>query len=278
MFDFILPHNEKNIDQLKDDEIRQILVAIKRMLPRWMNSLPDSEYHGIIDLLIKNNSGKLHMVETGIGASTIALIHFAMITDGVLYSWDVNSTKASYLKTVIVDTLEKIHKKPVSSHWHFVYSSSLHEYTGLTMANEMIKKVDFSFHDSDHTWKTIAGEIEAIKELYTDNSIVCVDDANQHFINFYEPIINMVRNKAKLSKLSNIDNNIGEPHYKKLRPLLLKYFNNVEEVETSFLSRIQNDPYYSYYEADRSGMSSVGMELLDDLKGRFVALRLRGKK
>jgi len=45
-----------------------------------------------------------------------------------------------------------------------------------------------------------------------------------------------------------------------------------------FINRIQNDPYYTYYEADRSGMSSVGMEILDDLKGRFVALRLNSKK
>jgi len=278
MFDFILPYNNKEIGQLNEDQIRQILVAIKRMLPRWMNSLPDSEYHAIIDLLIKNNLKPLNIVETGIGASTIALIHFAMATNGKVYSWDINSTKASYIKTVVVDTLEKIHKKPVTNHWNFIYSSSLHEYTGLSMAKEITDKVDFSFHDSDHTWKTIAGEIEEIKGLYVENSIVCVDDANQKYINFYEPIINMIRNKANLSKIPNIDNNVGEPHYKKIKPLLLKYFNNVEEIETSFHNRIQNDPYYNYYDADRSGMSSVGMEILDDLKGRFVALRLNSRK
>ena len=166
------------------------------MLPRWLNSLPDSEFITILRKLYSKNKKKICIVETGIGSSTLLFLHFAMLNNGTLLSWDTNSTKASYINMIASETLCKLHKKPVSEHWKFINSTSLDNNTGLSMISDLTKsKIDISFHDSDHTWKTISGEILSIIKKFSNNSFIFVDDANQNYNFAYEPIINMIRKK-----------------------------------------------------------------------------------
>lgn len=269
MFDFYLGDRSEI-----DDDPRGFLVAIKRMLPRWANSLPDSEFHALFDLMSEMPPRGPVFVETGVGASTILFLHFAMSRGGRLYSWDMNGSKASYIRGVAAETLEMYHRKPLADHWVFLNSMSLSPHAGLPILPELTDRVDMSMHDSDHTWETISGEISSILTCLCDGSIICVDDANQTAIHTYEPIVNMTRKKVGLGPIGPLEGNHAEPHYKRLPAYLERFFETVEVVSTSFASRLGQDPFYSWYSADRAGMDSVGMEKLDDLHGRFIALRV----
>ena len=90
MYDFYLG----NKSQIHEDE-ELFLISIKRMLPKWMNSIPDSEFIALHRLASKVQKPEAVFVETGTGASSIVLLFHAMKNEGFLYSWDTNSEKAS---------------------------------------------------------------------------------------------------------------------------------------------------------------------------------------
>lgn len=254
---------------------RAFLLAIKRMLPRWANSLPDSEYKVLIDILQSAKiSGRPVFVETGAGASTIVLIHFAMLYGGRAFTWDMNGSKGSYIRSVCAETLEPFHRKPISDHWTFVSSSSLSPHTGLPILPELTDRVDLSLHDSDHTWNTIAGEIRSVMPLLREGGVVCVDDANQDTIHTYEPIINVTRRKLGLTPIAPLPGNRAKPHYLRIAGLLEERFSRVRPVNTRFTKYLKDDPFYTWYELDRHSMDKVGMERLDTLSKRFGAWRV----
>lgn len=265
-------------DEIEKDP-RSYLVAIKHSLPRWANSLPDSEYYVLMDLIESMNlSGPPTFVETGIGATTILFIHYAMQSGGKVFSWDMNSSKASFIRSVCADTLEMYHKKPISDHWTFVSSDTLSPHTGISIAGELTARVHLSHHDSDHTWDTIRGEISALLPLFEDGAIVCVDDVNQDYQHVYEPILNITRRKLGLNPIRPIAGNRAEPHHAKIPALLAEKFDRIEEVGGAFKSYLNDDLFYAWYETDRRNMSTTNMERMDTLEKRFAAWRISGKK
>ena len=93
MYDFYFGTKE----QIEADP-KFFLLTIKRMLPRWLNGIPDSEFLAIYDMLegIENKYpeliGRGHVLaETGSGASTIAMLYFALRWDTELFTWDISS-------------------------------------------------------------------------------------------------------------------------------------------------------------------------------------------
>jgi len=173
MYDFLLGSANENIKNEKG-----FLLAIKRMLPKWMNSVPDSEYLAISDIIKSYLKSKVTLVETGVGASTIVLFYWAARRGGKLFSWDTNGEKASQIRGVLTETIGKNFGIDVCKSWHFVNSESLSEYTGLGILKELGEKVDLFFHDSEHTLDTILAEISLIKTVLKNKSIICLDDAN----------------------------------------------------------------------------------------------------
>lgn len=256
-------------------DIETYLMAVKRMLPRWANSLPDSEYQMMGHLIeTKLDADQPVFVETGIGATTLLFLHYAMERNGRLISWDMNGSKASFIRTVACETLERLHGKPVSSHWTFVQASTSCPYTGMAIIGELTDRVNFSHHDSDHTWDTISGEVGALLPLFEEGGILCVDDANQIYQNTYEPIINMTRRKLGLDPIPEIAGNVGEPHCERIPGLIEEYFGCLTDVTTGFEEKLSSDLYYQWYAVDRHRMNQVGMERMKQLIDRFVAYQL----
>ncbi|MBM3505706.1 MAG: class I SAM-dependent methyltransferase [Alphaproteobacteria bacterium] len=274
MYDFFLGDRE----QLRR-EPRRFLVAVKHMLPRWANSLPDSEYLATHDLIMESDwtDGPV-FVETGVGASTLLLLHHAMERGGRVISWDLSSAKASFLRQVASETLEPMHRRAIAEHWTFVSSSSLSPHTGMAILPQLTDRVNLSIHDSDHTWQTISGEIEGVVPVLVDKGIVCVDDANQVFQHTYEPIINMTRRKLGLPPMAPLPDNRGPAHCDAIPALLARHFETVEAVAVDVQNSLKDDPYYAWYDTDRRGMASVGMEKFETLHRRFVALRVSGRR
>jgi len=270
MYDFYLGSPEK----LRRDP-RSFLLAVKRMLPRWANSLPDSEYQVLIDILEAiGPKGPPVFVETGVGASTIVLLHFAMLRGGRAFTWDMNGSKGSFIRSVCAETLEPFHRKPISEHWTFISSTSLSPHTGMPILPELIDHIDLSLHDSDHTWNTVEGEIQSVLPLLRDGATVCVDDANQDTIHTYEPIINVTRRKLGLASIEPLPGNRGKPHYLRIAQVLQARFVKVRRVRTKFAEYLKDDPFYHWYDLDRRSMGEVGMERMKSLTKRFGAWRV----
>ena len=52
---------------------KNFLIFVKRLLPKYANSLPDSGAITLFDMVKKLGTKKSSIIETGVGASTIAL-------------------------------------------------------------------------------------------------------------------------------------------------------------------------------------------------------------
>jgi hypothetical protein len=196
---------------------------------------------------------------------------------GRLISWDMNGSKATFIRTVASETLERLHGKAISSHWTFVQASTSCPYTGTGIIGELTDRVNFSHHDSDHTWSTISGEVGHLLPYFQDGGIICVDDANQIYQSTYEPIINMTRRKLGLDSIPEIEGNRGKPHCDRIPELIGKYFGKMKDVTEGFEEKLSEDLYYQWYAVDRQKMNQVGMERMKQLVDRFVAYQIEGK-
>ena len=79
------------------------------------------------------------IVETGVGASTIVLLNFAMKHDGLLYSWDPNGPKGALLRSVCTDMLVTYHQKLLQQHWKFVPYNSHSVHLGLPILDAPVE-------------------------------------------------------------------------------------------------------------------------------------------
>ena len=61
------------------------LIFVKRLLPKYVNSLPDSAVVSFYEILKNNNKNSNGIVETGVGASTVILFFFSYYFKKTLY-------------------------------------------------------------------------------------------------------------------------------------------------------------------------------------------------
>ena len=161
MYDFYFGTDE----DIAKDEIKY-LISIKRMMPRWINSLPDSEFIALAELLdgqgatAQKAKRDFVVVETGAGASSLVFIYYAMKYNGIAYTWDMNGEKGSRIRTVCTETMGNYFRKHVNEHWKLVSFNSTSPYLGLSILGEFGLEVDMFFHDSEHVWTTVQKELE----------------------------------------------------------------------------------------------------------------------
>jgi predicted O-methyltransferase YrrM len=266
MYDFYFGTKEEIIDQ--EDKY---LIFVKHMLPRWCNSIPDSEYLAIHTAIksLDLNSKKPVFVETGAGASTIALLYHAMQTDGVLYSWDINGPKGAFLRSVFADTLSLHLGKNIFDHWKFVAYSSLSDQLGLDILGELGLAVDFCFLDSEHTKEVLLGETKRVCRYLREGAILAIDDANYDYVHTNTAYINMQRKKLGLKPIGDISGNQCDPFYVEVERFLATKWEKVQHLDDSYKKEFKKDIFWSYYGADREVMGKEGMEKLGNLDHRF---------
>lgn len=276
MYDFYFGTNDTI-----DGNPRQWLLSIKRMLPRWINGIPDSEYLALYDLLMdvendtdaKNGTSNV-LLETGCGASTVVLLYFALRWNTTLYTWDTSSNKLAYLRGVLTDTLLRYFRKPLFDHWHYVAYPSTDPWVGIPMLQEINAKVCACFLDSDHTWRTLGAEIMATCPLLEDKALVAIDDGNYRYKMHNTAYINMLRTKLDLPKIT-IENNDGRTFWEKTEELLISLFVRVENLKGgTYRSAFSSDIFFDYYSAEKQNTAELGMEKLEELKHRFDAWRV----
>lgn len=278
MYDFFLGAPE----DIAADEAKY-LVSIKRMMPRWINSVPDSEFLALARLLDEQGAaagpgGKLVAVETGAGASSLALAFYAMKYDGIAYSWDLNGAKGSAIRTVCTETMGSYFHKHVDDHWKLVAYDSLSPLLGLPVLPDLVDHVDLFFHDSEHVWNTVRAEMEAVMPLLRDGAVVALDDANQDFLHTNTAYANTFRRKLGLPPVPPVEGNRTEPFYVQAERLLQEHWQQVEHLADLYKERVRSDPYFAYYDAEFEIKADLGTERTESLEHRFDSWRVSGRR
>jgi hypothetical protein len=278
MYDFYFGSNE----EIARDEIK-FLIAIKRMMPRWVNSVPDTEFIALAKLLDEQGAslapgGKLVVVETGAGASSLASAFYALKYDGLAMSWDYNGEKGSLIRTVCAETMGHYFRKRIDDHWKLVAHDSLSPYLGLPVLKDLVDHVDLFFHDSEHVWNTVRGELEAITPLLRDGAVVALDDANQDFLHTNIAYINTFRKKLGLPPVPRPEGNTSEPFYVETERFLREQWEQVDYLPDLYKENFRTDPYFAYYNAEMEIKVSLGTERLEKLEHRFDSWRVSNRR
>lgn len=274
MYDFYFGAKEK----IEEDPLKW-LIAIKRMLPRYVNGVPDSEYEALYYALreqeVVNNPV---LVESGCGASTLVLLEYALRHGGELYTWDICSMKLWYMRGIITDTLMRhFNNLNLSAHWKHIAFSSVSLHAGISMLREMNKTVTAGFFDSEHTAKTLLSEVGNTADLMHSGGIIAIDDANYFYKYQNTAYINMIRTKQGLPSIEDPVDNKGKPFHIEVENLLKQKFNSVNKIDDTYKKNFQNDIFWSYYDYDRRTMADLSMEKTEDLIHRFDAWRVNDK-
>jgi hypothetical protein len=273
MYDFYF--GEKN-DVLQNE--LEFLVSIKRMMPRWVNSIPDSEFIALYDDLNNSNIVKSDstgvIVETGCGASTIILAYFAFKYNKKLYTWDLNQNKISYVKQIIVDTIEKLFNKTVYDHWIYVGYLSNSKELGIDILGEKGETIDFGFFDSEHTADTLLSEINIAMKYINDGAVFALDDANYNYKYQNTSYINIFRKKLALPPVVSPEENLTKKFFELAENAIFEKFPKSTKLDDSYKKNYQGDIFFQYFANDKNIMNNLGMEKLQELEHRYDVFKI----
>ena len=274
MFDFIYD-SKKNI--LKNPE--KFIIFVKRLLPKYANSLPDSAAISIFREIKKLKGPNNLIIETGVGASTIVLFVASYICKKKLFTFDINPDKISLIRQVINDAICRPLKVNIFDYWTYVPSNSVDKYTGIPALKGFKRKPQFAFLDSYHSSEHLKKEVIEFTKIASKEFILGIDDGNHinsRFFNF--DYTNMVRQKMGLKKISNPKQNISPPFFIEVNNLLKKNFKSVKKLETFFQKNYQNDLWFNYFGADIVYDALSDMKGVDDFKYSNIFKKLSYKK
>tara|TARA_B100001123_G_C15288434_1_gene1016522 strand:- start:207 stop:1028 length:822 start_codon:yes stop_codon:yes gene_type:complete len=271
MYDFKFKSKKEVLSNPED-----FLIFVKRLLPRWANGIPDSEAIALYKLLklLKKKNKKLTIVETGVGASTVALFLYCAINGGRVFSWDHNGHKGSYLKTVLSEAICTLLKVDLNKHLTFVPFDPTDRYVGISVLKELKIKADFAFFDSLHTHQQVFKELREFEEISSSNFIVAVDDAyyERKYTNF--PYINMLRSKLNLNIINEPKDNIGKALHVELYNHLVQKYKRVSRIKDYYKKNYKNDIFFKYFSGDREFMDKYKMEEKNKLRHRLEAFKI----
>ncbi len=274
MFDYIY-NNKKNI--LKNPE--KFIIFVKRLLPKYANSLPDSAAISIFREIKKLKGANNLIVETGVGSSTIVLFMASYIYKKKLFTFDINPDKISLIRQVINDAICRPLKANIFDYWIYVPSNSLDKYTGISSLKEFKKKPQFAFLDSSHSLEHLKKEVMAFTKIATEEFVLGIDDGNHMNSKFFSlGYTNMIRHKMGLKKISNPKQNESLSFFVEINNLLKKNFKSVKKLTTFFQKNYQKDLWFNYFGADIFYDAQRDRKNIDDFKYVNIFKRLSYKQ
>ncbi len=274
MFDFIYD-NKKNI--LKNPE--KFIIFVKRLLPKYANSLPDSAAISIFREIKKLKGANNLIIETGVGSSTIVLFVASYIYKKKLFTFDINPDKISLIRQVINDAICRPLKANIFDYWTYVSSNSLDKYTGIPALKEFKKKPQFAFLDSSHSLEHLKKEVTEFTKIAPKEFTLGIDDGNHKNSKFFSfGYTNMIRYKMGLKKISNPKQNISPPFIVEINNLLKKNFKSVKKLKTFFQKNYQNDLWFNYFGADMFFDAKNDKKNIDNFKYTNIFKKLGYKE
>lgn len=270
MYDFYFGDKDYILENQED-----FLIFCKRLLPRWINGIPDSECLAIYRVLKSFQKESAVLIETGCGASSLALFLYAALTNGKVYSWDTNGSRGAFLRSIISDSMCRVLEVDLHKIWNFIAFDSTNPHIGINALSELGISVDFGFFDSWHTLDHLMNELKFFEKVASKEFIIALDDA--YYRKKYEnySYINMLRRKIGLGRIEEPEDNLCRPFYVEIEEYLKTKYSTVEKIEDTYKNEYSNDIFFHYYEGDRNFMNSLGMEEKEKLEHRFDAWRIK---
>jgi hypothetical protein len=279
MYDFYLGSRPKTLDE----EIHY-LISVKRLLPRWINSIPDSEFAAIATILhnlgnrAEKNGEKLYLIETGVGASSLALAFYSIKHHGTALTWDFNSKKGSEIRSACSETICTLFDTNINSAWKLIGYNSRSPYLGIGIISEWTDTVHFTMHDSEHVWDNVEGELDLVAPFLKDGSVVAVDDAYYDFLHTDTAYINITRKKLGLQPIEPIKDNTSKPHAIEAENFLKQRWQQVKSITGDYKTGCRNDVSIGYFSNELQVRSALGMEQVQQLENRFGAWEVTTRK
>lgn len=279
MYSFELPSFE-----FDEESEYERLLALKRMLPRWLNSVPDFQFLRLFQLadsaLGVNHKGDVDtvLVETGTGASSLALFWAAAKHGRLLFTWDTNGSKLSHVRQVIEESMSNVFGS-VNNFWRPIPWTSTSDHLGIQVLSEMGKRVALSFHDSDHTWATLGAEVEAVTSNLLPGALLTIDDANLDWESENLGLVSTFRQRLGFEALS--PEVVESQHGSKIHSERVEEFLSNEGIKfqrlrprTGLSPSSEVDPYHEYFRSAFQEQAKLGTEVANDSLNRFAAYRL----
>ena len=260
---------------------KNFLIFVKRLLPKYANSLPDSGAITLFDMVKKLGLKKSSIIETGVGASTISFFLACYLFNKKLYSFDHNPDKISLLKTVINEAICSPLNIKISDYWTPIPSNSVDKYTGINCLSEFNENFNLGFFDSAHSLKFLLEEISTFHKIANKKFILGIDDGEK--INnreFHFDFINMIRTKINLKKIKNPKSNNCDYFYKEVENFLKDNSKKVLKLKTFFQKNLENDLYFNFFGNDTSYEANEDKKDIDDFKYQniFKKVPIKEKK
>ena len=222
-----------------------LLLDIKKLLPKSLNSIPDNAALSILEIIKKTNK-KNYMLETGVGASTIAFFLGSFLRKKKFFSFDTSVEKISRIKQVLNESLCEPLKINLSDYWIPICGSSLSPYVGIEALKEFNKKFDFAFFDAEHTLIHLTQEVSNFMKLTDKTFYLGLDDGHMIYKKENIDYINLIRNKANLKKI-RIKDNICNEFYLEILDLLKSKYKNSRLIKPVKSLNSKKDLYFKYY-------------------------------
>jgi len=263
MFDFVYS-DKKNI--IKNPE--KFILFVKKLLPKYANSLPDSAAITLFREIKKLKKNKNNIIiETGVGASTIVMFIAAYIFKKKIYTYDINPDKMSLIRQVINDAVCKPLKINVYDFWTYVPGNSLDKYTGIPALKELKNKPQFGFFDSFHTTEHLKKEVSEFMKISTNEFVIGIDDGNHTNSKLFPfGYTNMIRQKIGLKKIKNPKENLSPSFFSEIEKLLKKKCKSSKRIKTFFEKNFKNDMWFHYFGADIFYDGLTDKKNVDDFK------------
>jgi len=249
----------------------EFLIFVKRLLPRWINGIPDSECVAIYKVLKKIKSDRPVLIETGCGASTLAMFLYCALNKGKMFSWDTNGSKGFFLKSVILEAICRPLNVNIYKTWSFIGFDSTSKHVGIPILTEIGHQADFGFFDSWHTLDHLMNEIKCFEQIVKDHFYLALDDAYYTKKSENYSYLNMIRKKLDLEPVQEEANNKCNPFHIEVGQYLTEKYNTVTKINDTYKTDYSKDIFFDYYESDREAMGKLGMEEKENLKHRFDA-------
>ena len=252
-----------------EDNQEEFLVFVKRLLPRWINGIPDSECVAIYRILKQIKSDRPILLETGCGASTLAMFLYCALNNGKMFSWDTNGSKGLFLKSVISEAICRSLNVNIYKIWSFIGFDSTSQQVGIPVLNELGEKANFGFFDSWHTLDHLMKEIRCFEQVVSNDFYIALDDAYYTKKSENYSYLNMIRKKLSLNPVQESPDNKCNPFHIEIENYLIENYSNVEKIKDTYKRDYKSDIFFDYYESDRKAMGKIGMEIKEKLDHRF---------
>jgi hypothetical protein len=274
MFDYIYS-DKRNI--LRNPE--KFIIFVKKLLPKYANSLPDSAAITLFREIKKLNKGRNNLIiETGVGASTIVMFIAAYFFNKKLYTFDINPDKIALIRQVINDAVCRPLKINIFNYWTYVPNNSLDKYTGIPALSELKNKPQFAFFDSLHSVEHLKEEVTEFLKISTNKLVIGLDDGNHSNSKFFPfGYTNMIRQKIGLKKIKNPKDNLSPSFFFEINKLLKNNCKLTKKIHTFFEKNFQNDMWFHYFGADMFYDGLNDKKNVDDFKYVNIFKKLSSK-